>query len=144
LIDVVPTIIDVAGATYPETYGGNEIVPLDGLSLRPAFGGDNLDRGEPIFIEHENNAFVRDGDWKLVGRGVSPAGGLKKENWELYNLAEDRTELNDLAATHPEKLEAMSKQWEEWATHASVFPKTKAAPAGGGKGKKKTGKAAGK
>ncbi|MEM8955168.1 MAG: arylsulfatase [Verrucomicrobiota bacterium] len=133
LIDVVPTIIDVAGAIYPETYGGNAIVSLDGMTLRPAFEGESLGRVEPIFIEHEDNAFVLDGNWKLVGRGVSPAKGVDQKKWELYDLAADRTELNDLAARKPEKLEKLAQKWDEWAGRVGVYPKELR---GGNKGKK--------
>ena len=103
LIDVMPTILDLAGADYPKTYKGNDILPIDGLSLRPAFSGKPLKRGKPFFVEHENNAFVRDGKWKLVGRGVSASGGVVPSRWELYDIEKDRTEINNLAETHPDK-----------------------------------------
>ncbi|MHC4995497.1 MAG: arylsulfatase [Planctomycetota bacterium] len=123
LIDVMPTILEVAGAEYPSNHKGFEIPALDGVSLMPAAQGVSLNRGGPFFIEHENNATIRDGDWKLVGQGVTPAEGLKPEKWELYNIAEDRAELNDLSKKMPEKMRAMSHQWQEWAKRAQVFPK---------------------
>jgi arylsulfatase A-like enzyme len=58
---------------------------------------------------------VRVGDWKLVAKG--PGGA-----WELYNLAEDRTESKDLAARHPEKVEDLALRWEAWAKRANVLP----------------------
>jgi len=85
--------------------------------------GQSLNRAAPLFIEHENNAFVRDGDWKLVGRGVSPANGLQPEKWELYNVKQDRTELNNLAEKQPEMVSDLSAQWQAWAKRAGVFPK---------------------
>jgi arylsulfatase A-like enzyme len=123
LIDIVPTLLDVAGATHPEQFNGNAIPPLDGISLRPAFTGDRLDRSEPICVEHENNAFVRDGDWKLVGRGVSPAAGIVHAKWELYNIANDRTETTDLAKSHPALVKKMSDHWAAWAQRVNVYPK---------------------
>jgi len=123
LIDVVPTILDLAGADYPKTYKGNDILPIDGLSLRPAFTGKPLNRGEPFFVEHENNAFVRDGKWKLVGRGVSATNGVVPSRWELYDIEKDRTEINNLAATHPDKTKEMAGQWDVWAKRAMVYPK---------------------
>ena len=125
LIDVMPTILDLAGADYPKTYKGNDILPIDGLSLRPAFSGKPLKRGEPFFVEHENNAFVRDGKWKLVGRGVSASGGVVPSRWELYDIDKDRTETNNLAATHPERTKEMAGQWDVWANRARVYPKNK-------------------
>lgn len=123
LIDIVPTLLDVAGATHPEQFNRNAIPALDGISLRPAFTGDRLDRSEPICVEHENNAFVRDGDWKLVGRGVSPAAGIVHAKWELYNIANDRTETTDLAKSHPALVKKMSDYWAVWAKRVNVYPK---------------------
>ncbi len=123
LIDIVPTLLDVAGATYPETYHGNPIPSLDGLSLRPAFDGQDLARDAPIFVEHEDNAFIREGDWKLVGRGVSPKEGVVRSKWELYDMAADRTETRNLAEAHPERVKAMAEKWDAWAERAWVYPK---------------------
>ena len=123
LIDIMPTILDVAGASYPESVGEAKIPALDGISLRPAFGGETLGRENPIFIEHENNAFVREGDWKLVGREVSTKTGTDPTRWELYNLADDRTELKDLAGANPEKVTELAAKWEQWAGRVKVYPK---------------------
>lgn len=123
LIDIMPTLVDVAGAKYPKTYAGNEIHALDGVSLRPAMQGLLLNRGAPLFIEHESNAFVRDGDWKLVGRGVSPAKGFQPQKWELYDVKQDRTELNNLAKEKPEMVSDLSAQWQAWAKRVGVYPK---------------------
>jgi arylsulfatase A-like enzyme len=124
LIDIVPTLLDVAGATHPKQFNDNAIPALDGISLRKAFTGDRLVRSEPICVEHENNAFVRDGDWKLVGRGVSPAAGVVHAKWELYNIASDRTETTDLAKLHPALVKKMSDHWSKWAKRVKVYPKT--------------------
>ena len=136
LIDVVPTILDVAGAKYPEKFHGNDIPALDGISLRPAFNGKSLKREDPIFIEHENNAFIRDGDWKLVGRSVATNKGTDASKWELYNMAKDRTETNNLVSTNPAKAKELAAKWEAWAKRAAVYPKqkagSKAAPSGEG------------
>lgn len=123
LIDIVPTILDVAGADYPEKMHGNEIPALDGVSLRPAFEGRSLERGEPVFLEHETNAFVRDGDWKLVGREVAAHAGTDPSKWELYDMARDRTETNDLAGARPEKVRELAAKWEEWADRVGVYPR---------------------
>ena len=125
LIDIMPTVIEVAGTSYPETYADNRILSLDGISLMPSCQGRSLGRNRPIFIEHENNAFVRDGDWKLVGRGVSPPGGLQSKKWELYNVKDDPSELNSLVAEYPDKVKVLSDQWEKWAERVGVFPKKK-------------------
>lgn len=123
LIDIMPTLIDVAEAKYPETFNGNPIPALDGISLRPIMQGDPLNRTEPIYIEHESNAFVRAGDWKLVGRGVSPAKGYQPQKWELYDLKTDRTELNNLAKRRRAIVDDLVQKWEAWAKRVGVYPK---------------------
>jgi len=125
LIDVMPTLIDVSGAKYPKKLGNHALLPIDGISLTPAFDGKPLGRRSPIFIEHENNAFVRDSDWKLVGKNVTPTGGLKPKKWELYHISEDGTELNNLAPSQPERVKSMSDAWGNWAKRAQVYPKPK-------------------
>ncbi|MEM7144229.1 MAG: arylsulfatase [Verrucomicrobiota bacterium] len=128
LIDIMPTVLELAAAEYPKKFQGNNILPLDGITLAPAFDGKPLDRANPIFVEHENNAFVRDGDWKLVGKGVSPAKGVQEDKWELYNLKDDRTELNDLSAQLPEKRAELAGLWSDWSQRAKVFPKENEKP----------------
>ena len=128
IIDVMPTLVEVTGAKYPQERNGQEILPMQGLSILPVLKGGHVSRTKPMFMEHESNAFVRDGDWKLVGRGVAPPGGLKPGLWQLYNIAEDRTELKNLAKEMPEKVADLSRQWSEWAKAASVYPKKAAAP----------------
>lgn len=123
LIDVMATVIEISGASYPEKHEGHAILPIDGVPLTSAFDGKPLTRKSPVFIEHENNAFVRDGDWKLVGQNVTPADGLKFHRWELYHITEDGTELNNLASKQPERVKAMSQAWETWAKRTQVYPK---------------------
>ncbi|MES2437532.1 MAG: arylsulfatase [Verrucomicrobiota bacterium] len=118
IIDIMPTLLDVSGAHYPD---GKPVLP--GISLKPAFDGGTLNRTKPLFMEHETNAFLRDGDWKLVGRNVAPKDGLKPDRWQLYNLAEDRTELKNLAKQMPEKVAVLSTRWSRWAAEAKVYPK---------------------
>ena len=67
LIDIMATCIDVAGAEYPETFNGNAIIPLEGISLTPAFKNKDL-QNRAIFWEHEGNKAVRHGKYKLVSK----------------------------------------------------------------------------
>ncbi|XZE51979.1 arylsulfatase [Planctomycetaceae bacterium SH139] len=115
LIDLMATCVDVAGADYPSEYANNAILPLEGVSLVPAFAGDALARSEPIFWEHEGNRAVRSGKWKLVAKG--PKGA-----WELYDMEADRTETHNLAKEQPQRLADMVRQWEVWAERAGVLP----------------------
>lgn len=128
LIDVMPTLLDVAGAAYPPKRKGVKTVPLDGISLRPAFTGAPLERGEPLFAEHETNASVRERNWKLVGESVAMPDGTQARQWELYDLAKDRTEMNNLAAAHPEKVRELAAKWEDWAARVGVYPRAEGQP----------------
>jgi len=123
LIDIMPTLLEITGATYPAEYRGKKLTELEGVSLTPSFEGNALQRRQPLCIEHQNNAYLRDGVWKLVGTRVSTAGGTQRNQWELYRMDEDGTELRDLAATQPEKLKALADQWEAWAKRVGVYPK---------------------
>ena len=123
LTDVVPTILELAGATYPAEMHGNKIHALHGESLVPAFAGKAIGRDGPTFLEHQSNAFVRDGKWKLVGKGHVGNHTARTTAWELYDLDADRTELDNLAETHPEKRDALIAAWTSWANRVGVFPK---------------------
>jgi arylsulfatase A-like enzyme len=124
VIDIVPTCLAVAGASYPTDVNGTPITPLEGRSLVPAFTDQPITR-EALFWEHEGNAAVRVGDLKLVRSGKNAA-------WELYDLAKDRTEQHDLASERPTDVTALSARWDAWAVRAQVVPY----PVKGGKAKK--------
>jgi arylsulfatase A-like enzyme len=83
----------------------------------PVFNDQPIDR-DFIFWEHLENCAVRVGDWKLVVKKVRN----KNKHWELYNLAEDRSELNDLGEQYPEKCAAMKKLWFEQAKRTQTIP----------------------
>ncbi len=123
LPDFMPTFISLAEASYPKTFHGNRIPPLAGVSLEAAFKGERIARTDPLYFEHEDNAALIQGNWKLVGTKVSVYDGPDASKWELFNLAKDRTETNDLAASHPEVLHSLSRQWLTWAQDVGVFPK---------------------
>ncbi len=115
LIDLMATCVDLSGATYPKTWNRKAITPMQGVSLKPAFAGEQLERSAPLFWEHEGNRAIRMGKWKLVAKG--PRG-----KWELYDLQADRSELHDLAQREPDRVQAMAQRWEEWAIQAKAKP----------------------
>ena len=114
LPDIMATILDITGVPYPSSVNDREILPLEGHSLRSAFEADQIER-PPMFWEHEGNAAVRIGQWKLVRQYPDP--------WELYNLEDDRTELHDLAPQYPEKVGEMEQKYEQWAARCGVLPR---------------------
>lgn len=118
LIDIMATCVDVAGTEYPATYNGNAITPLEGKSLAPVLETGSRAPHEAIFWEHEGNRAIRKGKWKLVSRWNREDGG----QWELYDLEADRTEMNNLAAGDPDRVNTMKADWEAWAKRANVAP----------------------
>jgi arylsulfatase A-like enzyme len=112
VIDLMPTLLDVAGAKHPAEFKGKPLLPLEGRSLMPAFRNQSVQR-DALFWEHEGNKAVRQGDWKAVAKG--------RGAWELYDLKTDRTETHDLAAQHPDKARELAARWQSWATPAGVW-----------------------
>ena len=110
------TFVEIAHAEYPETHDGNPILPLEGHSLVSVFTHDDLPE-RPLFWEHEGNAAVRLGHWKLVKEYPG--------EWELYDMRADRTETNDLASRHPDVAEDLGRQYEAWAERCGVIPRAK-------------------
>ncbi len=112
VIDVVPTVIDLAGVTYPTAIGDRALAPLDGISLRSVLTTGTVQPHVPLFWEHEGNRAVRRGDWKLVAQNG--------KDWELYNLASDRSELHDLVKERSEIAEELITAWQAWAMDVGV------------------------
>jgi arylsulfatase len=115
LVDIMATCIDLAGAEYPKQRKEVAVTPLQGTSLKPALEGKSLQRTVPLFWEHEGNRAIRDGKWKLVAKGA-------QGEWELYDIETDRSEMHNLAEQHPQLVEKLGKQWNEWAVRANVLP----------------------
>ena len=115
VVDLMATCLELANASYPQNYEGRDITPTSGKSLVPLIQGKEADVHDVLFWEHFGARAIRQGDWKLVMLG-------RKADWELYNLAEDRTELNNLADRFPEKVTELSGLWEEMAHKYRVYP----------------------
>ncbi|HCS54434.1 MAG TPA: arylsulfatase, partial [Planctomycetaceae bacterium] len=116
VMDIMPTLIEVAGATYPQSLDGNQITPVEGTSLLPAMRGKHLPE-RAIGFDHQAAHAFRKGDWKAVYAKRMP----HELKWELYNLAEDRCEMNNLAEVYPVRLQKMVSEWEDWARHVGVI-----------------------
>lgn len=114
LTDIMPTCLELAGAEYPVSYKNNTLDPLDGKTFLPLLKGKKQDDKRAFFWEHEGNTAVRVGDWKLVS--------LHKKTWELYNLATDPYELDNVIAQHPELALELQVKYETWAAEHGVQP----------------------
>lgn len=115
VIDIMPTCLEAAGVEVPDKRKGVKVQPVEGVSLMPVLTeSGSLDRGEPIFFEHESNRAVRDGKWKLVA--------LEGEPWSLYDMSKDRGETNNLAETYPNTVARLAAEWYSWAERSRVLP----------------------
>lgn len=103
LIDVVPTLIDLAGGK-PEVPDGAP--PLAGKSLVSALTKDNSVQRDHLYFNHANNRAIRSGDYKLVAAG-------KEGPWELYDLRTDRAEQKNLASAQADRVRQMAARWKE-------------------------------
>jgi arylsulfatase A-like enzyme len=114
IIDIMPTLLQLAGTNYPETYDGKKPGPPDGKSLVPILEAGK--RKDPLLLywEHEGKKAVRKEEWKLVS--------AYEGAWELYNLKDDRTETSDLSAQYPEKVNELRGLYESWARENKVLP----------------------
>ena len=120
LVDIMSTLVDITGASYPDVLRGEKVGAMDGISLLPAFKNGTIERDRPIFFEWQNGKAVIDGNWKLVIQTYRPKDketGLwefSSQQWELYDLSKDSTEINNLVDSHPEKFAELKEKYEAW------------------------------
>lgn len=112
IIDIFPTILEITGATHPESHHNQRMTPLEGRSLFPVLSGRGGFPERAIFWEHMGNRAVRTGSLKLVADNEAP--------WELYDLEADRTELDDCVRKYPETVARLEKGYAEWAARVGV------------------------
>jgi arylsulfatase len=106
VIDLAPTILSLAGGTWPTESDGVKLPPHPGRDLSPTFKQDvPIDR-DCLWWLHEKNRAIRQGDWKLVE-------ARDEGQWHLYDLSKDRAENVDLSAKYPEKAKELSDVWEK-------------------------------
>jgi arylsulfatase A-like enzyme len=115
LIDIMPTLLEAAGATHPSIKPEKQVLPLEGRNLLP-----NLVEPATVAIprtlcwEHQGQRAVRHGKWKLVAPN--------KGSWELYDIEKDRTETTNLAEQNPELVKEMDALYNVWAAKCNVVP----------------------
>lgn len=108
-VDIMPTIIEITGASYPNNFNGQEIIPMRGVSLLPVLEGNHLERNKPIFWNWSIGSAMQQDDWKIVRHG-------KEKNWSLYNIKKDPTEMHDLNQTYPDRVKEMDSLFVQWAS----------------------------
>ena len=108
VIDLAPTILELAGGDWPTRLQDKPVPPPAGKSLVPTFAKNVDALHEELWWFHEGNRAVRVGDWKLVSVGSGP--------WELYDMKSDRSETKNLALAHPDKVRQLEETWNRRAT----------------------------
>ena len=133
VIDVVPTILEAAGIQAPDTVDGIKQNPIEGVSMAYTFDKANADapskRTTQYFEMFANRGIYHDGwyacttppqpPWLL---GTKPLPPVDQYKWELYNIADDYSQYNDLAAQQPDKLKEMQALFLTEAGKYQVFP----------------------
>ncbi|MDP6409930.1 MAG: arylsulfatase [Planctomycetota bacterium] len=113
VIDLLPTLAELAGAPLPDRRGETVLPPVEGRSLAGVLRGASQEARGPLFWEWAGNRAVRERDTKLVW-------DRRRKRWELYDLAVDRTEMHDRAAEVPERVERLASLWMRWARQTGV------------------------
>ena len=126
LVDIMATCTGLAEFAMPTTYLGKPVSEMRGSSLQPIFDGKQREQKQPLYFSFrgKNNA-LRLGNWKLVNKNFG--------QFELYDLAQDRTEQIDLAETNPTQFQIMKSKWDQLANEVGQTERKKPK----GKGSKK-------
>jgi arylsulfatase A-like enzyme len=103
IVDFMATCLELGGGKYPKQVKERKVDPLQGQSLLPIFAGKTREEHKQLYFHYGTDRALIRGDWKLVSAKLSP--------WELYNINDDRTELNNLVAKHPQRVKEMQKEW---------------------------------
>jgi arylsulfatase A-like enzyme len=124
-IDIVPTVLDCCDIEAPDEIKGYTQSPIQGVSMRYTFADADTPsaRQTQYYAMLGTRAIYHDG-WKAVARhgAISGKGHFMDDQWELYHIAEDRAEVHDLAAQHPDKVKEMIGYWVAIAGKNNVFP----------------------
>jgi arylsulfatase A-like enzyme len=131
VIDIHATCLDAARAQQPKSFRDHDVLPPEGLSLLPTFRGTGTIPSDRVLCwERMGNEAVRQGNWKLVRAygaatedGNITSTGPRTGEWELYDTTTDPGETTNLAAQHPDRVKAMTRLFESWATRVGVVPR---------------------
>ncbi len=115
VIDIVPTILELAGVEKPRQWKGEPMPAAPGRSLVEALADDVSIERESLWWLHDQHRAVRQGDWKLVAAAGDP--------WELYDLTTDRAEQHNLAAMHPDKVATLAALWQAQTDAFTILAK---------------------
>ena len=121
VMDIAPTVLELAGISHPGTaYRGHDVAPMRGRSLVAYLSGDSEEvhgadtgTGWELF----GRRAIRQGDWKAVYLPAPYGPGA----WQLYDLSDDPGEIDDLAASRPDKLAELLALWDRYVEETGVI-----------------------
>lgn len=114
IVDLLPTIVELANPGFTDATDTSDGPSTEGVSLVHLLTGDRQLATRPLYFEHMGNSGLIEGVWKLVR--------FRNRDWELYNLAKDRSETDNLSDTYPSRVRAMKKLYEAWSEKNRVLP----------------------
>ena len=120
VMDIVPTLLELAGVDHPASYDGREVAPVQGVSWVGMLNGSTQSpRGPSDWLGWElfGNRAIRQGDWKISWH-YEPFGTW---DWQLFNLAEDPGEQYDLSGKFPQKRKQLVALWDEYVKTNGVI-----------------------
>lgn len=106
IIDIAATLYDIADTSYPDDYDGKSILSMRGESLLPLLRGEPSSERRVFWQRFAGNKALRAGDWKVVAARYS-------EEWELFNIRKDRSELNDLSAEMSDRVRSLADDYKK-------------------------------
>jgi arylsulfatase A-like enzyme len=112
-VDFIPTFLDLTGSIYPTVYNGVKSHPLAGENFADLLRGGNWSRSKPIFYEWTGNRMVRQGKWKMISN-------YPKNQWELYDIENDRAENTDVAKDNPAIVQTLNTAYLAWTKQNDV------------------------
>jgi arylsulfatase A-like enzyme len=125
-VDIVPTMLEIAGLDMPKTYHGVEQYPLSGISMRYTFDAkpDDPTRKHRQYYEMFSTRGLWEDGWKgaSLHAPFTGKGHFDQDQWELYHVDVNRSESKDLAKEYPDKLNHLINAWYEEANKNMVFP----------------------
>lgn len=128
VIDIAPTVMEAAGLPFPKSVNGATQKPFEGVSMAYCFDDGNAeDQHKTQYFEMFGNRAIYHDGWCATAKhrtpwAPAPDGALADDAWELYHVAEDFSQANDLAKRYPERLAALQKRFVEEAVKYNVLP----------------------
>lgn len=119
IMDIAPTLLEVAGIQYPGQYQSKTILPMKGETMLPFLSGKQAavhNENYWVGFEHRRYAYVRKGDWKIVNIEIP----FDEKNFALYNLKQDPGETKDLSGEQVEVHQELIKLWRQYAEEVQV------------------------